>query len=344
MSETAPSIRDSITSAFNGTTAPETTSPAAPDATPQPGSESIPDHKASDPLAKEGSIPSGGDPNKPDAEVQAETPTDPDAPKLEAKPEAPKVPAQKIPPGFPDVKAWEGMPAHVKGWIKNREAQFNQGMSQHVEAGKFGNAAWQAMRPYEAALRASGANPVKLIEEFAATHFLLMMGSPQQKKEAILRAAQRHNVDLSIELEQQPQQANPEVAQLRQQLSQMQSYLHGTQQQQSEVQQQQAFAEVDKFVSDPQRKHIDVLWPKMADLIDKGEARSLADAYEQALWSRPDTRAIQMEEDAARRQAEARNANSQRTGLNGSPIAGSAAVPGESIRASLERAFDQQRL
>ena len=67
-----------------------------------------------------------------------------------------------------------------------------------------------------------------------------------------------------------------------------------------------ADAEIGRFRADPANEHFPVLESQMAALITSGQADSLKDAYDKALWLNPETRAKAIaKQDDVRRQREA---------------------------------------
>lgn len=344
-----PSLRDTIASAMD---APDTSSTSAPSATSTPAAAA----PATPTAQTTPTLPGAGDaaPN-----TSAAAPVAPaagvDPAKAAIAPAgaagtpgaAPVEPKVQPPVGFPDVRDWEKIPANVQKWVRGREVEFNKGLQRNAEAAKFGTTMWQQLAPYEATIKATGANPFQLVSEMAATHHLLTSGSPQQREEAFVRAAARYGIDLNAVAErhagrgQAATPSNPEVAELRKTVGTLMQHLRGQEQFAGQQVAQQVWQDVDKFATNPQNEHLPILWPRMAELLEGGIAKSLEDAYEQALWTRPDLRAIRIEQDAARRASEAQNQRNAATGGPGVPVAAGAVPSNESLRSTLERAWDK---
>lgn len=321
------SMRDSISSAYDAVERGET-APAAPDpageAAPPTGASSSPDNAASappDPAAK-----------APDAA------TDPSATPAPA-PDAPK-----MPPGFPGGEAaWTAVPAETKTWLKAREAHIGKFVQQNAEAAKFGASIYQALRPYEHMIRASGAHPAQIVAEAMNLNYTLTQGSQAEKAAAIQRMAQHAGLDLSS-VAHQPEgaQVSPEVAELRETVRALVGHLRGQEQQQTHAQLQQAVMTVEEFAKDPARKYMadpDVR-ERMAKLLETGYSQTIEHAYDNAIWTRHDIRTALRAEDAASRTAQARAAVAEAPPRGGAPVAAVMAPDNESLRATIERAYD----
>lgn len=84
-----------------------------------------------------------------------------------------------------------------------------------------------------------------------------------------------------------------EVSKLRSQLQDMQT--HQQAERQSQLQ-----AEISSFGSDPSRPYFNDVRLQMAALMQSGSAKTLQEAYDQAVWARPDIRGTFLEEERKR--------------------------------------------
>lgn len=323
------SLRDSIASAMDAAEKPAEPAPTepAPEAAPPTGASSSPDNAASE-------TPAAG---------PGET-AKPAAPEENAKPSEPAADAPKPPPGFPGGdQAWAGLPPDTRTWVKAREAQFARHFQQNAEAAKFGASMWGAIRPYEASLRAAGVHPAQVVQEAMNLNFVLSQGTQAEKAAAIQRMAHHAGVDLSA-VAGQPEtaQASPEVDELRNTVRALVNHLRGQEQQQVRQQVQQATSTVEEFSRDTSRKYIND--PKvretMANMLDIGMARDLDHAYKLAIRTQDHLHAEIAAEDAARRAAEARKAAAEATPRGGAPVAAVMSPNDDSLRGTIERAFE----
>lgn len=118
---------------------------------------------------------------------------------------------------------------------------------------------------------------------------------------------------------EQPMQPHPLEQEVRQLRDQLQSFA----QQQQQGSQTQLRQEMDTFAADPAHPYFNDVRPDMAALIGAGRAKNLQEAYDMAVWARPDIRSSLIaaerqklaDEDAAKAQ-QARNAS---VSISGSP-------------------------
>ena len=92
--------------------------------------------------------------------------------------------------------------------------------------------------------------------------------------------------------------------------------------------------------------HLDAVRNDMADLLTSGKATSLKEAYDMAVWMRPDIRQTLIEKQVAEaqqkalEQAQHLKAKSAVIGVKGSsPASGGTAAPRGSLREALEASF-----
>jgi len=160
-----------------------------------------------------------------------------------------------------------------------------------------------ALEPIRGELAARGLSPDAYIRAMIETDRWLR-SNPQ---EAFPWLAKQYGLNLS-QLSPQPngQQppADPVIAGLQQQLQHVTHYLTSQQQAQEKAQRDQVQSQIDKFKADPKNKHFETVRPAMAALINADPSLSLDQAYEQATFANPTTRAlIQAEMKAAQDKA-----------------------------------------
>jgi len=111
------------------------------------------------------------------------------------------------------------------------------------------------------------------------------------------------------------------------------------------VQEQQTLSVIEAFKADPKNVHFEEVKGHMAALLQAGVAKDLSDAYDQAVYARPDIRQRilddQRKADEARRIEEAREraakAKAAGASVKGAPTGGMAPVPAVSVREELLR-------
>jgi hypothetical protein len=127
------------------------------------------------------------------------------------------------------------------------------------------------------------------------------------------------------------EQPAPELAPVLQRLGQLEQTITESQRAREEAEHAERVSAAQKFLSDPKHEHMDTVFEDVVALVRAG--RDPEQAYEQAIWAHPETRAkLMAKQDAERRQREAAEAAAARKAAavnvqrRGSPPA--AAKPG----------------
>lgn len=147
----------------------------------------------------------------------------------------------------------------------------------------------------------------------------------EQKPEAfVLWYAQQRGIDLSrlVQGGGQGQQPNDQpLHPLQQEVVQLRNELQQFRQQQNQGQTQALQSEIDRFASDPTHPYFNDVRPEMAALMNQGSAKTLGEAYEMAVWAKPNIRTSLIE--AERKKAfEANAATVQRASAAAVSITG----------------------
>ena len=203
------------------------------------------------------------------------------------------------------AEKWGTLPPEVQAEVERREADFHRGIEQYRQAAQFQQDFGRAIQPFEATLRSTGLDPVGAVTQLMATDHLLRYGQPQEKMAKLQQMARYYNVDLGQVGSYEPQAVDPQVAQLQQQVQQLSSYLQQQQLQGQQAEQYSLNSEIAAFASDPNHGHFEQVREHMAALLQAGLAKDLHEAYAQAVYANPTTRAAvsQQEARAAREEA-----------------------------------------
>jgi LysM repeat protein len=240
---------------------------------------------------------------------------------------------------------WNELPADVQAEIARREEEIHRGFTRLDEERNLGKQVKDVVTPYMPMLTSEGAHPVQAIQSLLNTAYILRTATPDKKAELFARLAQEYGVDMN-----QIPQAEYKDPHL-QAIEQRQAFLE------QELQRERAYkaqqennalqSEINAFASDPKNVHFETVKAHMAALLQNGLARDLQDAYDQAVYARPDIRSTLLEaqrlESEAKRQAEikqktqaARAAAVSVTGAPGITVSNMSA-PAESLRDELRR-------
>lgn len=241
-----------------------------------------------------------------------------------------------------EAKAQFGaLPAVIQKEVLRREHEMHQGMTRQDEERSFGKKIKEIVTPYMPTITAEGSTPEQAVAALLNMAHIMRFGTPQQKQQLLFDTARLYNVPLSALPAAQP--ANPEVETLKQRLDRIEQE---RQAQELQRRQQEDFSlqtEIEAFASAPGHEHYEAVKPTMASFLASGQAQTLQEAYDKAIWASPDIRSTLLAQEEAKRLATqklktdaARRASVSVTGAPG-PIQGinGAADPNRSLRDEL---------
>lgn len=218
-----------------------------------------------------------------------------------------------------------------------REGDFHKGIESfktHAEAGK---AFEKVVTPYMETIRKFGVTPDVAVGELLKVDNLLRTAPPAVKAQKFMELARDYGIDLS-------QQFDPNVAELQARLYQMEEQQKQWQLQQQTQTHEALNSDIERFKAEAGHEHFEAVRDHMASLLQGGLAKDLQDAYDQAVYANPTTRASLLEQQRkeAEAQAQAQRARSAAVSVRGSSPASGASAPqvGSSIRDAVAAAFD----
>ena len=249
---------------------------------------------------------------------------------------------------------WDKVPAAVAQEIARREADIHREFTKQDGERQFGKALKSVIDPYMPLISQAGGNPVQAIKNLMETARVLQTADPATKTQLIRQLCQAHNISTQ-DLAGEQQYVDPTVQNLQQRL---QSFEEQQRQQQYQAQQhQQAELQnaIGTFAANPANVHFEQVKGHMAALLSAGLAQDLQDAYEQAVYARPDTRSTLLasqqqgaeEKRLADMKAKADAARRASGSLTGSPGVGTSSDPKAGQRTlaeELRAAMSQHRL
>lgn len=209
------------------------------------------------------------------------------APETEQAPEA-AAPEQAAPtePVRNPFSAWKKeaqtalsqLPPETQNYIIEREKQFHKGIQQYKEDANRGRAVYSAVEPHLEYLNQLQVTPEQAFSKLIETEKALRTGSPEAKAQMLVRLAHDYGIDVrgltNVAFD-------PYAYQLEQRLAQQQAALDQLTQARHLAEQTQLNQTIEAFAQT--KEHFDTVRETMADLLDKGFASDLDDAYEKAL-------------------------------------------------------------
>lgn len=209
------------------------------------------------------------------------------------------------------IKAkWKDLPADVRAEWKKREDDIHRQMTAQDGDLAVGRRIKEIAQPYEAIIRSEGGTVEGAFKDLLNTSYILRVGSPQQKAQAVMEAIRQFNVDLTPYFSGQENQHNP-ISALQQEIQ----FLRQNQinpsaiktQLQEEMERDRIMSEIQAFAANPANVHFEEVKSIMGSLIASGKARDLREAYDSAIWSVPSIRA-ELEAQAEKAKAEKKKA------------------------------------
>jgi hypothetical protein len=202
--------------------------------------------------------------------------------------------------------AWDALPPTVQQEVIKREEDMFKGIEGYKAHATVGQTFQQATQVFAPLLTQQGHDPIQLTHQLLSAHATLSLGSAEDKLAAIQQIAQSYGVELNpVDPENAPY-VDPQVAALQKQLAAVQSKLSQNDQLQAQQRAQQETeiratlsAEIEKFASDPANPYFDEVANDIVALMNAGLAKDLKDAYEQAVYRNPVTRAKEIERKAS---------------------------------------------
>lgn len=291
--------------------------------------------------------------------------------KVEAAPEVGKVeqpatetPAEADKPNRPSLapnsfsaaaKAeWDKVPPSVAAEIARREADIHREFTRQDGERQFSKAMKSVIDPYMPLIAQQGGNPMAVVRNMLETAKVLSSGDPVTKTNAIRQLIRDVGIDPQSLMGEQ-QQIDPMLQSMQQKIQAFEDQQRQQQYQAQQQQEAQTQSVIGAFAADPKNVHFEQVKGHMAALLSAGQAKDLQDAYDQAVWARPDVRSSLLAEQqrtaeekrAADMKAKADAARRAGGSVTGSPGLGHSADPKagqRSLREELAASFATNRL
>jgi hypothetical protein len=202
----------------------------------------------------------------------------------------------------------------VQQEVLRREQQMHDGIAQYKEKATFAESMQKAIAPFEHTIRGMGVTPEVAISALLNADHQLRYGSPSDKMQSLLQIAKSYGVDISQGIPEQ-QQVDPNFQYLQNELQTTKQQLNQFLTAQQQREQMELNSQIERAKQG--KEHFDAVRNEMAALLQAGSAKDIDEAYDMAVYARPDLRqallAKQLEEKLAaenqRRAEEAKKAD-----------------------------------
>lgn len=249
------------------------------------------------------------DDGKAKAEVQAKAKADEEAKAAAAKaglPQKRAVPKSWKPEFHPH---WEKVDPAVQAYIEQRETEMAAGVEPFKGEAAYAKSIRDVMAPYQPVLDASGIKDhAEAVRSLMGAHYQLSHGTMEERSAAYAKYAQFYKLDPALVAKSLTNEApyqDPQFKPLLDKVTALETSVTSERTARAQEQMQKLSAEVKAFAEDPAHPHFAEVAGHIKLLLGN-PALSLKEAYEQAVWANPVTRAkeqerIQKDTDAARR-------------------------------------------
>ena len=170
------------------------------------------------------------------------------------------------------------LPPETQRMIQEREEQFHKGIEQYKSDAQYGRQLNRALSPHMEYLNQIGVSPDVAIDKLIQAEKMLRTSDPQTRVQAFMKLAHDYGVDPNS-LTNVP--FDPYKYQLEQQLASQQAMLQQITQSRQIAEEAQLGQTIEQFAQG--HEYFDEVRETMADLLDKGLAADLNDAYTKAV-------------------------------------------------------------
>jgi len=178
----------------------------------------------------------------------------------------------------PAQEALNQLPPETQQFIVEREQQFHKGIQQYKEDAQKGRVLSSALAPHMEYLQQLQVAPEVAINKLIETERRLRTSSPEVKAKEFVRLAHDYGIDINNLTNVQ---FDPYHHNLEQRLAQQQAALEQITQSRQMAEEAQLGQTIEQFAQS--HEHFDEVRETMADLLDKGFATDLNDAYAKAV-------------------------------------------------------------
>ena len=224
---------------------------------------------------------------------------------------------------------------------EKREGDFHKGIGEFKTFAEQGKAFEQVTKPYQQTFQSLGVDAPTAVSYLLKADHILRTSDPATKTQYLHQLAQQYGVDLG-----QHQSVDPQIQYLMNELNQVRQSQMTWQSQLQQQEQARANAQIQEFAAG--KPHFEAVRDDMATLLHSGKATDMNQAYDMAVWMRPEIRQTLIEQQRAEAQRKAiedsTNARAKAASVSvrgSSPASGGIQPAKGSLREQLESAFAQ---
>ena len=230
-----------------------------------------------------------------------------------AAPKAAEAPGEAEPPVWRRPPAswkkdyhepWNTVDDKIKEYVWQREEQMRKGVEPLLSKAQFADSMQEAMEPFLPTIRGMGLEPAAAVKALMQADYTLRNSPPDQKLAYFHQLAAQYGINLGqqgFDAQQQQQMMDPRLFALQNELNNVRGEVLTWKQQQEAMQNQSLLGEINEFAQSAE--HFEAARPVMISLLQTGQANTLQEAYDKAIWSDPEIRQNLIEAQQAERMA-----------------------------------------
>lgn len=183
------------------------------------------------------------------------------------------------------------LPRSVQEEVHRRESNYHEGLQRLKPQAHFGQVMQRVLEPFQQTLtqlQQQGIDAPTALQKLLHADHKLRYSRAEEKAAFLAEIAHDYGIDMG-QVATQPA-PNPEVMAMRRQMEQIQMQRQQELQAQQQNDQTRVMSEIEKFAADPKNEHFNAVRDQMANLLQSGQAQTLEDAYEKAIWTQPEIR------------------------------------------------------
>ena len=184
---------------------------------------------------------------------------------------------------------------------ERRESDFHKGVSEFNTHSDRARAYDQAIAPYQAHLQSMRVDAPTAIGALLKADYTLRNSDPATKAQYFQNLAKEYGIDLS---NQEVPNYSPQEQFLMQQMQELRQRQDSWQNSIAQQESERAQSALSQFTQ-AEKPHFEAVRNDMADLMQAGKAKTLEEAYDMAVWMRPDIRSTLIEQQRAEVQRKA---------------------------------------
>ena len=259
---------------------------------------------------------------------------------------------------------WKEVPEAARQEILRREREAASQASRFDDERQLARQFSEITGKHQAIVARTGQHPLQVYEGFLGIMSVLQGSDPASKAALIRDVAMRNGIDLRTLAGASPNSPTapngapsapapalpPEIVQTAREWQEFKTKQQRDQEAQARAEQEKVLQDIADFRAKPEAEFFDAVKDQMIAMLNAGTAQTLDDAYNAAIWTRPDIRQVLLDRQNAAASTAAKQAEAARKArLKGGSIrGGSGSVPdgapqNRSLREELQANFAEAR-